>query len=61
MEVENKDLYSEFDKIDDVQDEEIDEIIAKTLYLGAAIEEDNLSVVDDLLIELIDYNEKKED
>lgn len=61
MEVENKDVYLEFDVIADVEDNLADEIIAKGLYLNDSLENDNLSVVDDLVISIMDKTNEKED
>ena len=61
MEVENKDVYLEFDVIADVEDNLADEIIAKGLYLNDSLENDNLSVVDDLVTSIIELTKEKED
>ena len=61
MEIENKDCFLEFDKIDDVEEDLADEIIAQGLYLNDALESDNLSVVDDLVISIMDKTKEKED
>lgn len=61
MEIENKDCFLEFDKIEDVEEDLADEIIAQGLYLDDAIEKDNLSVVDDLVINIMDKTKEKED
>lgn len=61
MEIENKDCFLEFDKIEDVEEDLSDEIIAHGLYLDDAIEKDNLSVVDDLVINIMDKTKEKED
>ena len=61
MEVENKDVYLEFDVIADVEDNLADEIIAKGLYLNDSLENDNLSVVDDLVTSTMELIKEKED
>lgn len=61
MEIENKDCFLEFDKIEDVEEDLADEIIAQGLYLNDALESDNLSVVDDLVISIMDKTKEKED
>ncbi len=61
MEVENKDVYLEFDVIADVEDNLADEIIAKGLYLNDSLENDNLSVVDDLVTSIMELTKEKED
>lgn len=61
MEIENKDCFLEFDKIEDVEEDLADEIIAQGLYLNDALESDNLSVVDDLVISIMDKTNEKED
>lgn len=61
MEVENKDVYLEFDVIADVEDNLADEIIAKGLYLNDSLENDNLSVVDDLVTSIMELIKEKED
>lgn len=61
MEVENKDVYLEFDVIADVEDNLADEIIAKGLYLNDSLENDNLSVVDDLVTSIMELAKEKED
>lgn len=61
MEVENKDVYLEFDVIADVEDNLADEIIAKGLYLNDSLENDNLSVVDDLVTSIMELIKGKED
>ena len=61
MEVENKDVYLEFDVIADVEDNLADEIIAKGLYLNDSLENDNLSVVDDLVTSIIELTKEKDD
>ena len=61
MEIENKDCFLEFDKIEDVEEDLADEIIAQGLYLNDALESDNLSVVDDLIISIMDKIKEKED
>lgn len=61
MEIENKDCFLEFDKIEDVEENLADEIIAQGLYLDDALESDNLSVVDDLVISIMDKTKEKED
>ena len=61
MEIENKDCFLEFDKIEDVEEDLADEIIAQGLYLNDALESDNLSVVDDLVISIMYKTKEKED
>ena len=61
MEIENRDCFLEFDKIEDVEEDLADEIIAQGLYLNDALESDNLSVVDDLVISIMDKTKEKED
>lgn len=61
MEIENKDCFLEFDKIEDVEEDLADEIIAQGLYLNDALESDNLSVIDDLVISIMDKTKEKED
>lgn len=61
MEIENKDCFLEFDKIEEVVDDQADEIITKGLYLDDAIETNNLSVVDDLVVSIIELTKEKED
>ena len=61
MEIENKDCFLEFDKIEDVEEDLADEIISQGLYLNDALESDNLSVVDDLVISIMDKTKEKED
>lgn len=61
MEIENKDCFLEFEKIEDVEEDLADEIIAQGLYLDDALESDNLSVVDDLVISIMDKTKEKED
>lgn len=61
MEIENKDCFLEFDKIEDVEEDLADEIITQGLYLNDALESDNLSVVDDLVISIMDKTKEKED
>ena len=61
MEVENKDVYLEFDVIADVEDNLADEIIAKGLYLNDSLENDNLSVVDDLVTSIMELTKENED
>ena len=61
MEIENKDCFLEFDKIEDVEEDLADEILAQGLYLNDALESDNLSVVDDLVISIMDKTKEKED
>ena len=54
MEIENKDCFLEFDKIEEVVDDQADIIITKGLYLDDAIETNNLSVVDDLVVSIME-------
>lgn len=61
MELENKDVYLEFDVIDDVEENLADEIITKGLYLNDSLESNNLSVVDDLVTSIIELTKEKED
>ena len=61
MEIENKDCFLEFDKIEEVVEDQTDEIITKGLYLDDAIETNNLSVVDDLVTSIIELTKEKED
>ena len=61
MEPENKDVYLEFDVIEDVEDNLADEIITKGLYLNDSLENNNLSVVDDLVASIIELTKEKED
>ena len=61
MEIENKDCFLEFDKIEEVVEDQIDEIITKGLYLDDAIETNNLSVVDDLVVSIMELTKEKED
>ena len=61
MEPENKDVYLEFDVIEDVQENLADEIITKGLYLNDSLENNNLSVVDDLVSSIIELTKEKED
>lgn len=61
MEPENKDVYLEFDVIDDVEENLADEIITKGLYLNDSLESNNLSVVDDLVTSIIELTKEKED
>ena len=61
MEPENKDVYLEFDVIEDVKENLADEIITKGLYLNDSLENNNLSVVDDLVSSIIELTKEKED
>lgn len=61
MEPENKDVYLEFDVIEDVEENLADEIITKGLYLNDSLENNNLSVVDDLVSSIIELTKEKED
>ena len=61
MEPENKDVYLEFDVIEDVEENLADEIITKELYLNDSLENNNLSVVDDLVTSIIELTKEKED
>ena len=61
MEPENKDVYLEFDVIEDVEENLADEIITKGLYLNDSLESNNLSVVDDLVTSIIELTKEKED
>lgn len=61
MEPENKDVYLEFDVIKDVEENLADEIITKGLYLNDSLENNNLSVVDDLVASIIELTKEKED
>lgn len=61
MEIENKDCFLEFDKIEEVVDDQVDIIITKGLYLDDAIETNNLSVVDDLVVSIMELTKEKED
>ena len=61
MEPENKDVYLEFDVIEDVKENLADEIITKGLYLNDSLENNNLSVVDDLVTSIIELTKEKED
>lgn len=61
MEIENKDCFLEFDKIEEVVDDQADIIITKGLYLDDAIETNNLSVVDDLVVSIMELTKEKED
>lgn len=61
MEPENKDVYLEFDVIEDVEENLADEIITKGLYLNDSLENNNLSVVDDLVTSIIELTKEKED
>lgn len=61
MEPENKDVYLEFDVIEDVKENLADEIITKGLYLNDSLENNNLSVVDDLVASIIELTKEKED
>lgn len=61
MEPENKDVYLEFDVIEDVEENLADEIITKGLYLNDSLENNNLSVVDDLVASIIELTKEKED
>lgn len=61
MEIENKDCFLEFDKIEEVVEDQADEIITKGLYLDDAIETNNLSVVDDLVVSIMELTKEKED
>lgn len=61
MEVENKELFLNFDTINEPIINDKDEFIAKGLYLNDAINNDNLSVVDDLLLDIIEMTNEKED
>ena len=61
MEPENKDVYLEFDVIDDVEENLADEIITKGLYLNDSLESNNLSVVDDLVTSIIELTKEKEE
>ena len=60
MEPENKDVYLEFDVIEDVEENLADEIITKGLYLNDSLENNNLSVVDDLVTSIIELTKEKE-
>ena len=60
MEIENKDCFLEFDKIEEVVDDQADIIITKGLYLDDAIETNNLSVVDDLVVSIMELTKEKE-
>ena len=61
MEPENKDVYLEFDVIEDVEENLADEIITKGLYLNDSLENNNLSVVDDLVVSIMELTKEKED
>lgn len=61
MEPENKDVYLEFDVIEDVEENLADEIITKGLYLNDSLENNNLIVVDDLVTSIIELTKEKED
>ena len=61
MEIENKDVYLEFDKIEDVDVDLADEIFSRGLYLNDALESNNLCVVDELVVEIMDLTKEKED
>lgn len=61
MEPENKDVYLEFDVICDVEENLADEIITKGLYLKDSLENNNLSVVDDLVTSIMELTKEKED
>ena len=61
MEIENKDCFLEFDKIEEVVEDQADIIITKGLYLDDAIETNNLSVVDDLVVSIMELTKEKED
>ena len=61
MEPENKDVYLDFDVIEDVEENLADEIITKGLYLNDSLENNNLSVVDDLVTSIIELTKEKED
>ena len=61
MEIENKDCFLEFDKIEEVVDDQADIIFTKGLYLDDAIETNNLSVVDDLVVSIMELTKEKED
>ena len=61
MEPENKDVYLEFDVIEDVEENLADEIITKGLYLNDSLESNNLSVVDDLVTSIIELTKEKEE
>lgn len=61
MEIENKDCFLEFDKIEEVVDDQADIIITKGLYLDDALETNNLSVVDDLVVSIMELTKEKED
>ena len=61
MEQENKDVYLEFDVIEDVEENLADEIITKGLYLKDSLENNNLSVVDDLVTSIMELTKEKED
>lgn len=61
MEPENKDVYLEFDVIEDVEENLADEIITRGLYLNDSLESNNLSVVDDLVTSIIELTKEKED
>ena len=61
MEQENKDVYLEFDVIEDVEENLADEIITKGLYLKDSLDNNNLSVVDDLVTSIMELTKEKED
>ena len=61
MEIENKDVYLEFDKIEEVDVDLADEIFSRGLYLNDALESNNLCVVDELVVEIMDLTKEKED
>lgn len=53
MELENNDLFLEFDEIKDVE-EDNNNIISKGLFLNQCLEEEHYDFIEEILVDLID-------